>query len=37
MKNTKHTTTSESRETIFFSNFENNIRKRWSAHRRFGY
>ncbi len=37
MKNTKHITASESRETIFFSNFENNIRKRWSTHRRFGY
>jgi len=37
MKTTKHITTTESREIIFFSKFETNIRKRWSAHRRFSY
>jgi len=30
-------TTRESRETVFFLNFESNRRIRWSAHRRFGY
>lgn len=30
-------TPTQARENVFFSNFKNNKRIRWSAHRRFGH